>query len=846
MKQGKYEIDDAPLPTFDSVSALLNSINSAVIIDDMENVEQYFASLRKAGVNSFLTAWKDDSSVLDKVLDRIETLWLNPLSVEIFEVDSEQALRDILPHAYVTTPSPFVDFLEALFLGETYFQAEFEQPLPSGKSVDLCVTSHMTTLQDRLVSICTFTDIKWYRDQRTLADLLNLRGNALMGTKLAAWELDIRCDEYVVDREYGTLVGVDPLCKKLSTSEVLQFVHADDRRLLSTLAIDGHIDREFRVCRSDGRSILVHEVGSATRYDSEGKPVVFAGTIRDVTQASQQQRLHEVEKSILEASMEGAEENQVLHSLARGVDHAVLNHGCIAVLFDQQHRIIASAAGNEKLADCAAAAREKSATDFPHLFVDCIGKKMFTFVPNVLGEHDNTDATRAFSNCGVKSVGAMPIMTRDNQVIGAICLVSEWPNDRVSHGLDDLKRLSRLVALVIQERRQENTQRLLDLQSQNRLRFASLGRLAGGIAHDFNNLLTAIISNAQLCEIQRTDPAKVSGATSRILQASEVAASLCRQMLTYAGQVEAIQRPINLVELAERMVSLIHPSISPRILLDVSSDRDVPSVLGDDGAVSQVVLNLLTNASEAIDDVGQISVAIGKKTLDRESAAQYMFGKALGEGQYVCLSVTDNGCGLSEDAKKHLFDPFFSTKQSGRGLGLATVIGIIENLGAAISAESKPKQGTRFEVVFPLASRTSSGTEKDTPCSIGRVGRPVLIVDDRDDIRTSVQLLLESQGIRTIGVESGEEALVSVKSQRFGLVFLDQQMPGLSGLETYRRMRASGDDTPVCFMTGFAATSELEAVNRLDATTTLVRKPLGLDELKTVFQRHASRLASKA
>ncbi len=825
----------------DSVASLLNSINTAVIIDDMHQVEEYFRLMRADGAESFLQEWKSSTELLDEVLNRIETLWLNPTSVQLFQAKSEAELRRSLPHVYAIDPHPFVDFLEATFQGETFFQAEYEQRLASGEHIGLCVTSHMTKIKGRLVSICTFTEKKWYADQMSLAELQSICDRALRGTELGVWELDLQEGEYVVDWEFSNLVGCQPHRRRVAREDLLQCVHVDDRNQFCMLPVDGMIDQEIRFCRADGNTVLIQKKGRVSQRDANDVAIRAAGTVRDITESSRLQKLGDLQKQILESSMEGDDENQLLQKLAQGIDQAFLDNHCFALLLDKERQVVAASAGTSRFDEFATNVVGSVLSDVTPVLGDCLRGNCPIVSSTDLGGRNEWPLAATLSDLGVRVLGWMPVSTIDNEVIGLICLTSD--NDRSTKiaGLDEISRLARLVALVIQERRQASLAKLMEQQTQNRQRFASLGRLAGGIAHDFNNLLTSIVTNAQLCELQKDRPADLSAAVKRIVQASDVAASLCRQMLTYSGQVNAEYKSTDLVELVHPLVALVQSSIENRVKVDMTIADDIPTIIGDPGAISQVVLNLLTNAYEAIDERGEIRVYVGAKSLERDEAALYTFGSRLTKGQYVCVSVEDTGCGLDDDAKRHLFDPFYSNKSTGRGLGLSTVIGIVENHRAAILVDSIAGKGARFEVAFPIASVENSAEATDPTTALRDFSAVrILIVDDQQEVSMSIRLLLESQGIDAVDVSSGEEAIVELQSKSYELIFLDQQMPGISGLETYRRLRAANIKTPICFMTGFAETSELRAIDGLDSNTRLLSKPVGLTQLNEIMQHFRS------
>ena len=728
-----------------------------------------------------------------------------------------------------------MDFLEAVFQGDKFFQAEYEQPTPSGEFVPLCVTSHMTFLNDRLVSICTFTETDWYSRQRHVGSSEARYTKALKGTELGVWELDLKSNEFLLDSEYQSLIGMDRNSNPMHSDKLMELVHPNDRERVAYPTHNSVFDREYRIQRQDGAHIWVHEKGAVTERTSQGIPIRAAGTIRDITLTKREQALHEVENQILEASMEGIDEAKMLEILARGVERAFLDHACFVQLLNQENEITTAVGGERLPADFVESFVGTSVAGRASPCNESIQERRFVYAGNMDSHPKYSETAAALRSVGVHAAGAMPILTRDNTVLGTISLASSAVDRPPPRGLASLKRVAQVAALVIRQRRQAEIRKLSEQQEQNRHRFESLGRLAGGVAHDFNNLLMAIMMNAQLCEVEQSDPDAVVESAQRIQQAAEVAASLCRQMLTYAGKVETTHKTINLSELVRSIAELVKSSIDPRVSLHVNETQDAPAIIGAEGAISQVILNLLTNAFESIDGPGQINVTTGIRRLNRDDTARFVFGHHLTEGNHAYLAVSDTGCGLTDECQMHLFDPFYSTKASGRGLGLSTVFGIVQNHQAALKVDTCLGKGTQFEVVFPLPRQVADKAREEPSIPSG-TSHVLLVVDDQPEVLASICRLLRSKSIECHGVASGREALSAIESQHFDVVLMDQQMPGLSGLETYQKLRDSNNNTLVCFMTGFAASSELEAVTRLDENTRLIRKPFGLEQLELVLR----------
>jgi signal transduction histidine kinase len=226
--------------------------------------------------------------------------------------------------------------------------------------------------------------------------------------------------------------------------------------------------------------------------------------------------------------------------------------------------------------------------------------------------------------------------------------------------------------------------------------------LAGGVAHDFNNLLTGILGNADLIAILSPGESDQRRAAEAIVIGAQRAADLVSKMLAYSGGGRVVAERVDLDGLVKEMVDLLGASVARHCTLKYNSPGPLPLVETDPTQIRQVVLNLIVNAAEAVADAGVITVETGEETLDKAQLKQMTFGADLEPGRYVFIDVVDNGSGMSEHTLARMFDPFFSTKDTGRGLGMAAVRGIVGSHRAALRVTSAENQGTRFRVWFPL------------------------------------------------------------------------------------------------------------------------------------------------
>jgi len=356
-----------------------------------------------------------------------------------------------------------------------------------------------------------------------------------------------------------------------------------------------------------------------------------------------------------------------------------------------------------------------------------------------------------------------------------------------------------------QQRKMEHVQRL-----------ESLGVLAGGIAHDFNNLLTAIMGNATLAREHVPEAGQAADYLDRIESTSKRAADLCQQMLAYSGKGRFVIRPVNLSDLVEEMMHLLQVSISKGIVLRLDLNRPLPAVEADVAQMQQVVMNLVTNAAEAIGErSGVITVATGVTLVDEHYLAGAVGSEKLPLGHYAYVEVSDTGIGMDEATKQRIFEPFFTTKFTGRGLGMAAVLGIVRGHKGAIRIYSEPGKGTTFKVLFPCQeSAAEAGLPSEEASSRKwRSEATVLVVDDEESIREVAAMALERIGMRVMKAADGVEAVEIFKTHHAEIdaVLLDMTMPRMGGEETFVQLRRIDPKVKVVLSSGY---NEQDATNR--------------------------------
>jgi two-component system cell cycle sensor histidine kinase/response regulator CckA len=395
------------------------------------------------------------------------------------------------------------------------------------------------------------------------------------------------------------------------------------------------------------------------------------------------------------------------------------------------------------------------------------------------------------------------------------------------------------LARDITERKRAEAEHLaFERHMQESQKLESLGVLAGGIAHDFNNLLAAVLANAELAlhMLSRNEP--LSGVVERVTDVRNAAlhaAELTNQMLAYSGRGHFDVRPVSLTELVSEMGHLLGASLSKKARVEYDLMGDLPLVQADVAQMRQLIMNLITNASDALEDrAGTIRVRTGVEQVTTRPDGLY--GAApLASGAYAFLEVADDGCGMDEETRARLFEPFFTTKFTGRGLGLSAVQGIVRGHSGGIVLHTAPGRGTTMKVLLPSSDQAPASVQDPASRAaskwIGKGG--ALLVDDDHRVRAVTALLLRDLGFEVIQVASGREAIdeFARSASKVRFVMLDVTMPDLSGDQVLQELRRLRPNVPVLICSGY---SEDEMRSRFGGKDmkTFLQKPYTLQALE--------------
>ena len=392
---------------------------------------------------------------------------------------------------------------------------------------------------------------------------------------------------------------------------------------------------------------------------------------------------------------------------------------------------------------------------------------------------------------------------------------------------------------ITNEKNSEKEKKRLERQLHQAQKMEALGTLAGGIAHDFNNILAAMIGYAELT-LEDAEAGKSDlGRIKEILNAAARGKDLVTQILTFSRKLEPELRPSDLNEVILETEKLLERTIPRMIEIELDLAPDLRPINADPGQLAQVLMNLATNAKDAMPGGGHLRIRTGNRELDDQACRNRLLETP---GNYVLLTVSDTGQGMDEKTLERIFDPFFTSKKigEGTGLGLATVFGIVKNHGGAITCASRMGQGATFQVFLPALE----GPAADHPLSqieepdLALGNETVMVVDDEEALRTIAQQLLSRRGYQTLPASCGEEALSIYREMgdRIDLVLLDMSMPGMGGHKCLQQILEINPGARVVIFSGYARDGLIQESLNLGAVG-FVAKPFSQGELLKTIRR---------
>ena len=588
---------------------------------------------------------------------------------------------------------------------------------------------------------------------------------------------------------------------------------------------------DFRVTCKDGSTRWVRDSARPVKDEETGRVTRIYGAVQDISNRKEAEAVQSVLLNVSQAVSESDNLEELLatihHELGRLIDttnfYVALYHEDIDKYTFPYH--VDQFDGDEEIQP---ATLEKSLTDY----VRRLGRAQMIDEAAFQGLVDSGE---------VELIGApsaiwlgVPLKAA-GKVIGVVVVQSYEESSPYSQSdFQVMTFVSDNIALGIERKLAEEERERLEAQVRHAQKLESLGVLAGGIAHDFNNLLTGVLGNIELGLLQVEERSPAARSFTKARASAERAADLSRQMLAYSGKGNFVIEAVDVNALVAEIGNLLEVSVSKNVALSYDLHRGLPPVVADVTQLHQVLLNLITNASDSIgDEGGVVTLRTGVRDCDSAYLSETYLDDHLPEGDYLFIEVSDTGCGMDPETMQRIFDPFFSTKFTGRGLGLASALGIVRGHSGAIKVASGEGSGTTFTVLLPVGNCASVvRPEKDVEVASNEGGGTVLLVDDEDAVRDIGMRLLEQAGFAVVGAADGCEAVDYYREHcdDISCVLLDLTMPRMGGEETFQELRKIRDDVRVVLSSGF---TEQEVVGRFaeEGICGFVQKPYRFEEL---------------
>jgi two-component system cell cycle sensor histidine kinase/response regulator CckA len=637
---------------------------------------------------------------------------------------------------------------------------------------------------------------------------------------LGVWDWDIKGNAMVWDDRMLELYGLTREAFPGGVEAWENGLHPDDRETAvsecqAALRGEKEFDTDFRVVHPDGAVKHIKADGLVIK-DADGNALRMIGINRDVTGQKRAEEELKVYRQGLEALVEQRAE-ALMTANKQLLEANAYNRRLIETNFDVL--VVMNTSG--KITDLNQAAENATGYSRDHL----LGKDIsdcFTEPPRARAAIE-----QAFGKGSVHGL-ELEIRHRNGTVTPVLFAASVYRDD------------SGNVLGILASSRDIKERKLSEERMRHAQKLESLGVLAGGIAHDFNNLLMGVMGHADLALTKLPPVSPVREHLEEVEKASLRAADLCRQMLAYSGKGRFVLESLDVGEVVKEMADMLGMSISKKAILQYRFAPDLPPIEADASQIRQVVMNLIINASEAIGDhPGVISLVTGSMECDSAYLRAIGAAEELSEGRYVFLEVTDSGCGMDKTTKTKIFDPFYTTKFTGRGLGLAAVQGIVRGHRGAIKVYSEKGKGSTFKVLFPASGAVTAFSSPPALPTEGWKGTgTVLLVDDEEMVLRVGAGMLESLGFRVLTARDGQEALEAFSAHRDEIrcVILDLTMPRIGGEEAFRSIRRLDPAARVILTSGYNEQTVTQGVVG-EGLAGFLQKPYKMDNLAATLRK---------
>ena len=699
---------------------------------------------------------------------------------------------------------------------------------------------------------------------------------ALEGAGDGVWDWNVQTGEAFYSPRYKEMLGFAENEIGNTSEEWLKRIHPEDAPgVMTTLGsyLDGKTGSarvEFRMLCKDGSWKWIVGRGMVVSRDGYGKPLRMIGTNTDITERKQREAYIELSRKVLQILNEpGDVPDSIRHILAElkagtgfdavgirlqsGDDFPYLySLGFSADFLQKENSLLArdSDGGVCRNSDgsvcleCTCGLVISGKTDPANSLFTRGGSCWTNDSPQLLGIPADMDPrVHPRNECihqNYASVALVPIRNKE-KIVGLLHFNDRRTERFTPDIVEILEGVATNIGAALMRKQAEEEFKKLEQQLRQAQKLESLGVLSGGIAHDFNNILAIIIG---YCFLTKTDYKTAEKNIPEIENAAERAAALCRQMLAYAGKAQLTKTQVNLCLLVDEMVTMLKSTLPQNAVIKPDLSTDIPVIDADASQLRQIVMNLIINASEAIGkEQGEIQVSIANTTViagQSDTSDTDYNGKAISPGVYILLEVTDNGCGMDAETKWRIFEPFYTTKFTGRGLGMSAVLGIINSHGGALQLFSQIGHGSTFKVYLPAPKGDTALNEDQTasaPSAQWQGSGTILLVEDEDQVRLIAKMLLKRFGFNVLEAVNGKEALELYQKNAadITLVFTDMGMPVMDGYELFHKLKSLNPELPIIVSSGYG---DAEVSSRIgsDNIAGLISKPYNPDQLREVLK----------
>ncbi len=644
---------------------------------------------------------------------------------------------------------------------------------------------------------CIFQDItQRYKTEMELQKTKRLLDDSQKIGKTGGWEVNPTTgDSFWTDNQYR-LFGYEPgEIKNRQQFFMEKIVHPDDRKRMSDLfqrvfEKKQEISTEYRVVRKDGKERIIYAVVVPEYDEYTGHILRIYGSNLDITERKLSEEVLRKEKEFTDLAMDSQRDTFFLFDPKTGK----------AIRWNRAFSNI-SGYSDDEIAKNKAPNAYYSPEDL---------KRAEKFIADVL--------EKGFGQIELNLICKNGHLIPTEYNVSVITDDKDQPKYFISVGRD------------VTERKQ------LQAQLAQALKMEAIGTLAGGIAHDFNNILGIIIGNAELAfdTVPEWNPASQN--LGEIKTACLRARDVVRQLLSFSRKTEQLKKPIQVNDIISESMKLLRASIPATIDIKVNIPDKSQTIEADATQIHQVLINLCTNASHAMEKSGgELIVTVSKLIVDEKTSL--VFG-GIHTGPYICLEVSDTGVGISPAVKKKMFDPYFTTKEIGKGtgMGLAVVLGVVETHNGGIAVKSQPGKGTSVKVVFPIVKEQEAVSIQPSR-KLLKGKETILLIDDEKAIIKMERQMLERLGYTLVTSTAPDEALklFSQNPSRFDLIITDMTMPKMTGDTLAKKMIKIRPDIPVILCTGFSEKINGEASIKMGIKK-YIEKPIKLKQIAKMIR----------